>query len=282
MNGQEVRVDTLVAERARMIADDRTHGAGWLARNAVEALAEAVARGADPLESGRALVSARPAIGAIAGAVGRVLAAGRTPELLLEECRALVDRRDRAAHSIAVLLKPFLLSRVMTHSSSATVREALLYSEPSRVVCTVARPYDEGRAYADELRETGLAVDLVAEEDAGHALETVDVLLLGADCVFRDGAFANRVGTRELAATATERGVPVLVACETFKLAPFDAPGPGADDWDDEEPFDLTPAEYVDRYVTDEGDFDPADIAALVDQTPFLKEGWELLSGSRH
>jgi len=109
----------------------------------------------------------------------------------------------------------------------------------------------------------------------------LDVLLLGADCVFRDGAFANRVGTRELAATATERGVPVLVACETFKLAPFDAPGPGADDWEDEDPFDLTPAEYVDRYVTDEGDFDPADIAALVDQTPFLKEGWELLSGSR-
>ena len=63
MNRQEVKVDTLVAERARMIADDRTHGAGWLARNAVEALAEAVARGADPLESGRALVSARPAMG---------------------------------------------------------------------------------------------------------------------------------------------------------------------------------------------------------------------------
>lgn len=274
-------MDTLVAKRARMIAKDRGHGAGWLARHAVETLAEAVSRGADPLESGRELAAARPAMGAIAGAVGRVLAAGRTPELLLEECRALVDRRDRAAHSIAVLLKPYVTGRVMTHAASATVREALLHGEPSRVVCTLDRSFDEGRAFADELRDEGLAVDLVALEDAGHALETVDVLLLGADCVFRDGAFANRVGTSDLAARATELGVPVLVACETFKLAPFDAPGPREDEWEDEEPFDLTTAEHVDRYVTDDGDFAPEDVASLVDQTPFLKDGWELLSGTR-
>jgi translation initiation factor 2B subunit (eIF-2B alpha/beta/delta family) len=169
----------------------------------------------------------------------------------------------------------------MTHSASATVREALLHGEPSRVVCTLDRSFDEGRAFADELRDEGLAVDLVALEDAGHALETVDVLLLGADCVFRDGAFANRVGTSDLAARATELGVPVLVACETFKLAPFDAPGPREDEWEDEEPFDLTTAEHVDRYVTDDGDFAPEDVASLVDQTPFLKDGWELLSGTR-
>jgi translation initiation factor 2B subunit (eIF-2B alpha/beta/delta family) len=270
-------MDTLVTERARMIAEDRTHGAGWLARQAVETLADAVSRGADPLESGATLAAARPAIGAIAGAVGRVLAAGRTPEVLLEECRALVDRRDRAAHSIAVLLKPSVSARVMTHSASSTVQEALLHGEPTRVVCTLAQDFDEGERFAEELRGEGLAVDLVAEADAGHALESVDTLLLGADCVFRDGSFANRVGTSELAATATELGVPVLVACETFKLAPFDALGERDDEWEDEQPFDLTSGEHVDRYFTEEGEFAPDDIAALVDQTPFLQEGWALL-----
>jgi translation initiation factor 2B subunit (eIF-2B alpha/beta/delta family) len=75
--------------------------------------------------------------------------------------------------------------------------------------------------------------------------------------VFRDGSFANRVGTSALAEAATELGVPVLVACETFKLAPFEAPGTPDNEWEDEEPFDLTTAEHVDRYVTDEGDFAP-------------------------
>ena len=93
-------------DRIRLISDDREHGAGWLARQAVEALADAADAGDDPLEAGRALAAARPAIGAIAAAVGRVLVAGRTDEQLIEESRALIDRRDRAATSIAVLLAP--------------------------------------------------------------------------------------------------------------------------------------------------------------------------------
>lgn len=276
-------MDALVQDRVKVIAEDRVHGAGWLARQAVEGLADAVAQGADPLETARALASARPAMGAVAGAVGRVLAAGRTTEQLLDECRALLERRDRAAHSIAVLLRPYLAERVMTHSASATVREALLHAEPNRVVCTLAEPFEEGRPFADGLRAEGLAVDLVAEGDAGRALETVDVLLLGADCVFRDGSLVNRIGTSALAAAAQERGVPVLVACETFKLAPFDPPGSEDGEWGDiaadDEPFDLTAPDRIDRYVTDEGEFVPADIAALVNQTPFLQDGWALLRG---
>nr|MBA2536816.1 hypothetical protein [Actinomycetota bacterium] len=44
-----------IAERTKLIAEDRVHGAGWLARQAVEALAEAVEEGADPLEAAREL-----------------------------------------------------------------------------------------------------------------------------------------------------------------------------------------------------------------------------------
>ncbi len=275
----------IISERVDLIAKDREHGAGWLARQAVEALAAAVDEGADALESGRALASTRPAIGAIASAVGRALAAGRTHDHLVDECRALLERRDRAAHSIAVLLRPSLEGTVMTHSASATVREALLYGHPDRVVCTVTGPYEEGRALARELEGEGLTVDLVADEDAAHAVTTVGLLLLGADSVFRDGALVNKAGTSELAAAAKEVGVPVVVACETFKLAPVDAPSgerSGSADLDlEEEPFDLTPPEWIDRYVTDEGVFEPDEIAALVDQTPFLREGYELLSAGR-
>ena len=274
-------MDAEVAARVKLIADDRSHGAGWLARQAVEALADAVERGLDPLAAARALVAARPAIGAITGAVGRVLAAGRTEEQLLEQCRALIERRDRAAHSIAALLRPDLVGAVMTYSASATVREALVHGRPGRVICTVTEPHEEGRTFADDLAAEGLAVELVADSDAAHAVATVDLLLLGADSVYRDGSLVNKAGTNALAEAANDAGVPVVVACETFKLAPFAPPAGDASDWGDlapgDEPFDLTPAERIDRYATDEGVFRPDDIAALVDRTPFLREGYELL-----
>ncbi len=270
-----------IAERVKLIAEDQGHGAGWLARQAVEALAEAVEEDADPLEAGRALAGARPAMGAVAGAVGRALAAGRTTEQLVEQCRALIERRDRAAHSIAALLRPDLENRtVMTHSASATVREAVLHGTPSRVVCTITEPHEEGRTLADELSAEGVIVDLVADGDARHAVGTVDVFLVGADSVFRDGSLVNRTGTGDLARASNEAGVPVVVACETFKLAPFEPSegiGGRRPSADDEEGFDLTPPEAIDRYVTEDGVFAPNEIAALVDQTPFLREGYELL-----
>jgi ribose 1,5-bisphosphate isomerase len=274
-----------IEETVRLIREDRTHGAGWLARQAVEALANAAGAGEDPLEAGRALARARPAMAAVAGAVGRTLAAGRTPEQLQEQCRALLERRDRAAHSIAVLLKPDLHGTVMTHSASATVREALLHARPERVVCTVSEPYAEGRPFSEDLSAEGLAVELVPDEDAAHAVESVDALVVGADSVFRDGSLVNKVGTAGLAAAANDAAVAVLVACETFKLAPFDAPSGGVLEWArggplaDEEAFDLTPPDRIDRYVTEDGEFGPEEIAVLVDRTPFLREGYELLRG---
>ena len=82
-----------------------THGSSWLAREAVAAVVEAAQRGEDPLELARELVRARPDIGAIAGALGRVLVAGRTTEQLVEEAEALIGSRERAAATIAVLLR---------------------------------------------------------------------------------------------------------------------------------------------------------------------------------
>jgi ribose 1,5-bisphosphate isomerase len=267
-------VDAKLAERVQRVAEDDSHGASWLAREAVEAVADAVELGADPIEVARAMVEARPAMGAIAGALGRVLAAGRTPEQVAEEARALVAARERAAKAIAVLLEPYLedVGVVMTHSNSATVREALVHTPPDRVVCTISEPVGEGRQLVEDLRAAGLTTDLVSDDDASHAVATVDLLLVGADTVFRDGSLINKAGTRDLTKAATEADVPVVVACEVIKLAPVEAREPG------EDRFDLTPSDQIDHFVTEEGVFTPEDIPALLDRTPFLREGYALLS----
>jgi translation initiation factor 2B subunit (eIF-2B alpha/beta/delta family) len=263
-----------LSDRVEYIAADTEHGASWLAKEALETLVEAVQRGEDPLETARALVRARPAIGSIAGALGRVLVAGRTPEQLAEEAHAVVASRERAAATIAVILSQELAGKVvMTHSASATAREALIHAQVDRVVCTVSEPVGEGRAFSEELAATGLATDLVADEDANRAVGTVDLLLLGADTVFRDGSLVNKIKTHGLAKAAKKAGVPVVVACEVLKLAPDDPYEP------DEDRVDLTPPHLIERYVTEEGACAPGDIAALVDRTPFLREGYELLRG---
>lgn len=256
------------------VRDDRLKGASALAADAVGTLVEAAELGLFPLALGRALAAARPAMGAIANAVGRVLASARTPEQVVYEAHALLEGHERAPRAIAVLVNPHLNGTVMTHSASATVREALLHSPPDRVVCTTSEPGGEGRAFADELRAEGLTVELVADDDAEHAVETVNLLLVGADTVFRDGGLANKIGTSKLAETAKDAGVRVIVACETLKLAPYPTTEP------EEEIFDLTPPDHVDLYVTEEGEFPSSEVHVLVDRTPFLGEGYEILRAS--
>ena len=68
----------ITARVERIAADDR-HGASWLAKEAVQAVVAAVELGEDPIAVARELVQAQPTIGAIAGALGRVLVAGQTP-----------------------------------------------------------------------------------------------------------------------------------------------------------------------------------------------------------
>jgi translation initiation factor 2B subunit (eIF-2B alpha/beta/delta family) len=284
-------VPTILGERVEELRQARNHGGSWMARRAVEALAEIAeqeAASAEELleklgEAGRELAASRPGVGGVAGAVGRLLAAANRQaqleleqlrQLVREEADALVNGRLRAAASIAIQLQERLTDAVvLTHSASATVREALVHTPPGRVICTVSGPQEEGRPFAEELREAGLEVELVEDQDAPQQLEWASLLLLGADTVFRDGTLCNKPGTRRLAEAAAARHVPAIVACEVVKLSPTDAPETCAE-------CELTPSELIDSIVTEEGTHPADEIRALVDRTPFLREGYALLRRS--
>ena len=265
-----------------------------MARRAVETLVEVAeldTAGGDELmqsllDAGRALAGSRPAVGAISGAVGRMLAVARAcgqfgddevRQMLQEEATALIGSKDRAGRSIAIQLRERLTDAlVVTHSASATVREALLYTPPAKVVCTVSAPFEEGRAFADELRGEGLEVELVEDDEAAANLEHASLMLVGADTIFRDGSVCNKVGTATMASIAGEIGVPVVVAGEVIKLAPI-GPSEALEQIQGEQYFDVTPTEDVDEIVTEEGAFASTEIGVLIDRTPFLRDGYQLL-----
>jgi translation initiation factor 2B subunit (eIF-2B alpha/beta/delta family) len=285
----------LLAERVQELRDDRSHGASWMARRAVETLADLtrleVRTCEDLLEqlrdAGRELAACRPGVGAVAGAVGRVLAAAgheshldldNLRRLIQEEAQALDDARRRAAASITIQLRERLNgATVMTHSASGTVREAFQQSEPAKVVCTVSEPVGEGRAFAEEWRAAGLDTELVEDVEAPDRVADASILLLGADTVFRDGTLCNKVGTIPLAKAASEAGIPTIVAAEVIKLAPV--PGSQAPELADIERslFELVPPELITEVVTEEGPFPPDEITTLVDRVPFLSEGYALV-----
>ena len=283
---------TILGERVEELRLDRRHGASWMARRAVEALVDVAeldaATGeellANLVAAARELAGSRPGVGAVAGAVGRLLAAAQRHvqlepdqlrQLVREEAEGLIAGRRRAAASIAIQLHDRLSEAVvLTHSASATVREALIHTPPERVICTVSSPQDEGRAFAADLRAEGLDVDLVEDEDAPGELQWASLLLVGADTIFRCGTVCNKAGTRQLAEAAAAESVPTIVACEVIKLAPITAaesPGLNAT-------FDLTPPELIDCIVTEEGTCSVDEVRALVDRTPFLREGYALLN----
>src|SRR5262249_58856704 len=129
-----------------------------MARRAVETLAdvaEAPATTAEELlerlvSAGRELSTSRPGVGAVAGAVGRLLAAAAANtglevddfrRLVGEEADALVDGRRRAAASIAIQLQDRLEDAGgPTPPASATRREAPLHTPPERLICTPPPP----------------------------------------------------------------------------------------------------------------------------------------------
>jgi translation initiation factor 2B subunit (eIF-2B alpha/beta/delta family) len=122
-----------------------------------------------------------------------------------------------------------------------------------------------------------LTVDLIEDADGPDALETVDVFLVGADTVFRCGTLCNKIGTTALAEAAQKHGVPTIVACEIVKLAPIEAASAPEQSEAEKTLFELTPPELISEIVTEEGCHTPDEIAALVDRTPFLRDGYALL-----
>jgi translation initiation factor 2B subunit (eIF-2B alpha/beta/delta family) len=285
-----------LAETVDELRLDRRHGGSWAARLAVEALAATAATtpasSSEELlerlgDGARELSASRPGLVAVAGALGRLLAAGRSAShlpveelrrLVQAEAQGLVDARDRAARVIAIQLAERLDgAQVVTRSASATVREALLHGSPAQVVCTVTEPHGEGRQLADDLQAAGVEAEVADDTDGPEAARRADVVLVGADTVFRCGTLENKIGTRLLAEAAAAAAVPTVVACEVIKLAPVTAAEAGVRVTEGAL-FDLTAPELVTQVVTEEGAYPANEIRTLVDRTPFLREGWALLT----
>jgi methylthioribose-1-phosphate isomerase len=161
------------------------------------------------------------------------------------------------------------------------VRSAWARGRLERVYAGETRPWLQGaRLTAWELQQERIPCTLVADSAAAglFAAGRVDAVIVGADRVAASGDVANKVGTLSLAVLARHFGVPFYVAVPTSTLDPRcpsgaaipieERPGDevrgfGPVRWAAEvevanPAFDVTPADLVTGWITENGLWTPA------------------------
>jgi translation initiation factor eIF-2B subunit alpha/methylthioribose-1-phosphate isomerase len=155
------------------------------------------------------------------------------------------------------------------------------------------RPRLQGaRLTAWELSQEKIPHSIVADNAAGYYMrrKEIDLVIVGADRVARNGDLANKIGTYEKAVLAKENGIPFYVATPTstidwkcsdgdcipieerneeevlyvrgmgdngeikkVRIAPHDSRAKNPS-------FDITPAEFITSFITEKGIFKPSEL----------------------
>lgn len=269
------------------VRDDREHGSRWLVRQVIQILYElATETGVAPAQRlqrvhqvGRELALARPAMAALAGACGRILATPGDPDAIAHAAHRLLQEYDQAIARIREFAQPFLQGAIMTHSLSSTVQEVFKISTPplEQVIILEGRPLCEGRVVASGLAGLPLKLTLITDAQADIFLPMCRTVVVGADSILADGSVLNKAGTALLARAARSYGIPFYVLSETLKISSRAWSGdlslleehPGQEVWRDAPMqvhvrnfyFDHTPADLVSGIVTEQGQLDLSEIA---------------------
>jgi methylthioribose-1-phosphate isomerase len=157
------------------------------------------------------------------------------------------------------------------------VRGAVAAGKSVRVVAGETRPFLQGaRLTAWELMEDGIDTVLITDGMSGSMMRRgeIDLVVVGADRIARNGDVANKIGTYTVAVLAKEHGVPFYVAAplSTVDLACPDGDAIPIEERDPAEvttfdgsriapegvgvrnpAFDVTPARLVTAIVTERG-----------------------------
>ncbi len=110
------------------------------------------------------------------------------------------------------------LATVGYGTALAPIREALRRGIKVKVIATETRPKLQGaRITSFELKLDGVPVKVITDNMVAYVMQkgAVDLVLVGADRVLRDGHVVNKIGTLAIAIIAKHFNVPLYVAAPT-------------------------------------------------------------------
>jgi ribose 1,5-bisphosphate isomerase len=276
-----------------MVRNDREHGSRWLVRQSILILhdlarAKIVSREEQLRQirqSGRALAQARPAMAALASAVGRILNTEDGPEAIAQAADQLLHDYDTATERIAAYARPYLSGRLLTCSLSGTVLDVLKFNRQQieQIVVLEGRPRYEGREMAREFAAAGFPVTLLTDAQADIFIPQCRAVVVGADSILANGDVLNKAGTALMAWSARGHNIPFYVLCETLKISAQDWPQESGETLLEEKEaqevleqplpgvtarnfyFDHTPHFLVSRVITERGILNTPEIGAIAE-----------------
>ena len=115
------------------------------------------------------------------------------------------------------------LKSAITLSRSNTVLEILKLRHQKnkriKVVVCESRPMLEGRLMAEELAAKGIKVELITDAMMGIFMDKVDVAIIGADAVLKNGNVVNKTGSKALAILCNKYKKPFYVVTAKLKIS---------------------------------------------------------------
>lgn len=226
---------------------------------------------------------------------------GEIKRLLKEEALRILKEDIETNKKIGMIGLPLIKNRsnILTHCNAGslatggygTVTAPLFMAKQNGIKFHVfvdeTRPVLQGaRLTTLELFEAGIDCTLITDNSAGAIMEKgmIDMVIVGADRITRNGDVANKIGTYSLAVLAKENNIPFYVAAplSTIDFTLQSGDEIPIEERDEEEvttimgvrvapsgvraknfAFDVTPARYITAIITEKGIFKPDEINYL-------------------
>ncbi len=206
-------------------------------------------------------------------------AASTYVEDIINRCKKIGENGDKLIKNgmnILTHCNAGALATVDYGTALAPMRIAHKKGKKIFVYADETRPRCQGLLTSWELMQEGIAHSVIADNAAGYFMKKgeIDMVIVGADRIVKNGDFANKIGTYEKAVLAKENNIPFYVAApiSTFdntikngnkiiieergrvELAKINKKKIMPDWMNVKNPaFDVTPKRFVTGYITEEG-----------------------------
>jgi ribose 1,5-bisphosphate isomerase len=289
----------IVSETAEKIKSMEIRGAGRIARTAAGALRDHALTVKAPYydafrqemeKAAEVLVSTRPtavslpnAVHIVMNGIGNVKTVEEARSGIVHRAEQFITSSQNAVEKIGRFGARHIRDgdTILTHCNSEVALGCIIEAHRSgkkiEVFATEVRPRNQGHITIKTLNDAGIKTNFIVDSAVRSFIHDVDLVIVGADAVTVNGAVVNKIGTAQVAHTAAEARVNMLVAAETYKFAPRTVVGElikieerGPDEVLPEAirktlpnvtvrnpAFDVTPAEFIDLIITEQGAIPP-------------------------
>jgi len=208
-----------------------------------------------------------------------IIAANEYVEDIINRCRQIGINGNKLIYNGMKILthcNAGALATVDYGTALAPMRFAHRDGKNIFVFADETRPRCQGLLTSWELKNEGISNKVIADNASGYFMKNgdIDLVIVGADRIAKNGDFANKIGTYEKAVVAYENNIPFYVAApvSTFDKKIKDGSKIVIEERDKKElteingkkimpdwvdvanpAFDVTPKKYVTGYITEKG-----------------------------